>query len=203
MAVGHNLCGHLLSALICLDGVFASSGGQRCWMTKTTNIFSDEVETAFSCPQPGDPDHFTNCCGPSWQRKCCAPPTKFNHGPIGGGSVISFFGIVTGVVILVVCLVLICCCCTPCCLLAKQRRRRGLVIFLSLFLIVVHPQSSVKDIQSSGTASSSSILCWAGAKHASYHSTTLSPSRPSATWLPKSASPLPWTSSRRSPSPPS
>ena len=103
-------------------------------MTKTTNIFSDEVETAFSCPQPGDPDHFTNCCGPSWQRKCCAPPTKFNHGPIGGGSVISFFGIVTGVVILVVCLVLICCCCTPCCLLAKQRRRRGLVTSLLLFV---------------------------------------------------------------------
>lgn len=136
MAVGHNICGHLLSALLCLDGVFAS-GGQRCWMTKTTNIFSDEVETAFSCPQPGDPDHFTNCCGPSWQRKCCAP-SKFNHGPIGGGSVISFFGIVTGVVILIVCLVLICCCCTPCCLLAKQRRRRGLVTYLLLHEIIVH-----------------------------------------------------------------
>ena len=186
--MGHNICGHLLSALLCLDGVFASSGGQRCWMTKTTNIFSDEVETAFSCPQPGDPDHFTNCCGPSWQRKCCAP-TKFSHGPIGGGSVISFFGIVTGVVILVVCLVLICCCCTPCCLLAKQRRRRGLVTTL-LFLII--------HIQSSGAASTPSIRCRTGAKHASYHSTTLSPS--SATRLPQSASPLPWTTSKRPPS---
>ena len=151
--MGHNICGHLLSALLCLDGVFASSGGQRCWMTKTTNIFSDEVETAFSCPQPGDPDHFTNCCGPSWQRKCCAP-TKFSHGPIGGGSVISFFGIVTGVVILIVCLVLICCCCTPCCLLAKQRRRRGLVTTLSSLVLnhaysilryCVHPLHPLQD----------------------------------------------------------
>ena len=182
--MGHNICGHLLSALLCLDGVFAS-GGQRCWMTKTTNIFSDEVETAFSCPQPGDPDHFTNCCGPSWQRKCCAP-TKFNHGPIGGGSVISFFGIVTGVVILIVCLVLICCCCTPCCLLAKQRRRRGLVTSLLFHEIVACFFSSwLLIFLSPGTASTPSILCWSGAKHASYHSATLSPpSRPSSTRLP-------------------
>ena len=126
-----------LNSMLLLLFLISFSGGQRCWTTKTTNIFSDEVETAFSCPQPGDPDHFTNCCGPSWQRKCCAP-SKFNHGPIGGGSVISFFGIVTGVVILIVCLVLICCCCTPCCLLAKQRRRRGLVTYLLLHEIIVH-----------------------------------------------------------------
>ena len=79
MVVGQNLCGLLLAALLCLDGVFASNGGQRCWTTKTTNIFSDEVETAFSCPQPGDPDHFTNCCGPSWHRMCCPAPSKFNQ----------------------------------------------------------------------------------------------------------------------------
>jgi len=23
------------------------------------------------CPQPSDPDHFTDVCGPSWDRSCC------------------------------------------------------------------------------------------------------------------------------------
>ena len=102
-------------------------------MSKSEYIFSDKVETAFSCPRAGDPDHFTECCGPSWQRKCCAA-SKAEFGPIGGGGVISFFGIVTGIVIFICCLVLICCCCTPCCLLAKQRNRQGLVTTFAAIL---------------------------------------------------------------------
>ena len=216
MGVVPTISGHLLSALLCLDaGVLAATGdGQRCWM-KTTNIFADDVDTSFSCPRPGDPDHFTDCCGSSWQvwsssssslsssspssssssfswqRKCCAP-SKFNPGrPIGGGSVISFFGIVVGVVILVVCLVLICCCCTPCCLLAKQRRRRGMVTSLLFPVFYLN----LLDVPSSGSASTSSFHCWSGAKHDASHlsATPSSPSRPSSTTrVPESTSPLPW-----------
>eukprot|EP00091_Calanus_sinicus_P023247 TRINITY_DN7743_c0_g1_i2.p1 TRINITY_DN7743_c0_g1~~TRINITY_DN7743_c0_g1_i2.p1 ORF type:complete len:139 (-),score=26.01 TRINITY_DN7743_c0_g1_i2:187-603(-) len=28
-------------------------------------------DKALSCPQPGDPDHFTDVCGPPWARSCC------------------------------------------------------------------------------------------------------------------------------------
>ena len=181
MAVGQTICGQLLSALLCLDGVFGSAG-QRCWMSKSEYIFSDKVETAFSCPRAGDPDHFTECCGPSWQRKCCAA-SKAEFGPIGGGGVISFFGIVTGIVIFICCLVLICCCCTPCCLLAKQRNRRGLVTItklLQLFFKLMH------FLHLTGFASTSSSIRGTGSQHASSHPTSVQPpgSRTCPTWLP-------------------
>ena len=89
-------------------------------------------EQHFSCPRPEDPQHFTDCCGPSWERKCCARLTSRTQEDIehlfeGTKNVINFLGIITAVVILVVAVVLVCCCCTPCCLLAKRRRRRGMV----------------------------------------------------------------------------
>ena len=34
--------------------------------TRGDSIF--EEKGVISCPEPGDPDHFTDCCGPSWSR---------------------------------------------------------------------------------------------------------------------------------------
>ena len=81
-------------------------------------------EEYFSCPRPEDPEHFTDCCGPSWARRCCA---EFTMDAGGASSVVNFLGVVTGVVVLVGVLVLACCCCAPCCLLAKKRKQRGMV----------------------------------------------------------------------------
>jgi hypothetical protein len=119
-------------ALACL-----SAGGavaDRC-TKKISKYFSDDDEHYFACPRPGNPRHFTECCGPSSNQRCCAPWTShqeinFTDFPLespGRENVDNFVGIIITVVILVVSVVLICCCCTPCCLLAKQRRNRGMV----------------------------------------------------------------------------
>merc|ERR1719449_182998 len=56
-----------------LLGLFLQSvsSSNRCWV-KTSNIFFDDQEEHFTCPRKDDPPHFTDCCGPSWDRRCCA-----------------------------------------------------------------------------------------------------------------------------------
>jgi len=39
--------------------------------TEITTLFSEE-RGVLSCPQPEDPQHFGDCCGPAWNRRCCA-----------------------------------------------------------------------------------------------------------------------------------
>ena len=36
--------------------------------TKSYSLLDTEEITHKTCPGPEDPDHFTDCCGPSWKR---------------------------------------------------------------------------------------------------------------------------------------
>jgi len=53
----------LPSLYVCLSWVGVAGAG---------NSSPDDIV----CPQPGDPDHFTRCCGPEWARQCCEVDNK-------------------------------------------------------------------------------------------------------------------------------
>ena len=40
--------------------------------TKSYSLLDSEEIRVKTCPGPGDPDTFTDCCGPSWKRSVCA-----------------------------------------------------------------------------------------------------------------------------------
>ena len=44
----------------------------RVGLTEADVCSSSSMSIGFIvCPQPGDPGHFTRCCGPEWARQCC------------------------------------------------------------------------------------------------------------------------------------
>jgi len=118
----------VLPALTLFLSPTSAATSRSCQKLKDS-LFTEDEESYFSCPRPADPKHFTDCCGPSWAKKCCA---EFTMDSAGASSVVNFFGVVTGVVVLAGVLLLACCCCAPCCLLAKKRKQRGMVGHLNI-----------------------------------------------------------------------
>lgn len=96
----------------------------------------DSNTRVLNCPEPGDPSHFSGCCGPSWDKTCCAESDLFNRNndfdfddfDDAAESVVTFILVGLGIVLFVVVVSVILCCCLPCCFLAKRRtRNRGIV----------------------------------------------------------------------------
>jgi len=54
---------------VSLIALLATSESKIC-ETSESSIF--DTAGIISCPRIGDPDHFTDCCGPAWNRRCCA-----------------------------------------------------------------------------------------------------------------------------------
>ena len=58
----------LLLSLLCVVSVSLAT----C-QTKSYSLLDSEEMRVKTCPGPGDPDSFTDCCGPSWQRSVQSP----------------------------------------------------------------------------------------------------------------------------------
>ena len=62
----------LLLSLLCIVSVSLAT----C-QTKSYSLLDSEEMRVKTCPGPGDPDTFTDCCGPSWQRSVPGFPGNF------------------------------------------------------------------------------------------------------------------------------
>jgi len=74
------MTGSWRTTLACLVVItFATSESKLC-KTKSSSIFESEDTSFITCPGLGDPSYFTECCGPTWERKCCATRSLMNWG---------------------------------------------------------------------------------------------------------------------------
>jgi len=64
------------SLLLLLVYLACSSEAKRC-SVKNYSLLDVESESDLYCPGEADPQHFTECCGPSWNRQCC--PSEGSH----------------------------------------------------------------------------------------------------------------------------
>lgn len=62
----------------CLLVLTIATSESKICETKPKSIFDSDDNGFINCPENGDPSYFTNCCGPSWDRKCCAENSLMN-----------------------------------------------------------------------------------------------------------------------------
>jgi len=67
-----------LACLLVLT-TLATSESKLCTI-RSSSIFDTEDTSYIPCPGVDDPSYFTDCCGPSWDRKCCAAKSLINWG---------------------------------------------------------------------------------------------------------------------------
>jgi len=130
-----------------------SVSGKLC-PTKTYSLLDTVSNDHIICPQPGEPAHWTECCGTVSSRRCC-PGNNRLHDENGkvkrdydnyyedydlddldeifdsdvAENIGQFVAIIITVVVIIFVVTLLCCCCVPCCLCAKRRNlNRGGVV---------------------------------------------------------------------------
>jgi len=131
---------------------FSWTDGVLC-PTKDYSLLDRESNDHMSCPGPNDPPNWTECCGPSWMRRCC--PFEIDQETIKireearrksrffddddddywdhdtdelFEGVAKFIGIAVGLTAFFIVCTILCCCCAPCCFFAKRRRvTRGVI----------------------------------------------------------------------------
>jgi len=68
-----------LLIFLTLAAVFSLTGAELCQTKRYLLLDSQDIDYK-SCPGPGDPAHFTQCCpGPSWSDRECCPEKQYRQ----------------------------------------------------------------------------------------------------------------------------
>lgn len=150
---------------VILVQIITLTEGDLC-PTKTYSLLDTEDASYISCPQDKDPDHWSKCCGPSWDRVCCSDKSKrsydddydlddlFNPDDWPDDDdiedIMEIVGTIIGLIVFVVIVTVVCCCCLPCCCLAKRRNVTRGVIHSQAPATTVTIQSGGYPVQQTG-----------------------------------------------------
>ena len=118
---------------------FYSSVSCKLCPTRTHSLLDTASNDHITCPQLGEPSHYTGCCPRGSSRLCCpgniqaALDLGLDVDDILNGdaaeNISKFVGIIISLVVFIFVVTLLCCCCIPCCYCAKKRNlnREGVV----------------------------------------------------------------------------
>ena len=137
---------------------YSSVSGKLC-PTKTHSLLDTASNDHITCPQLGEPSHYTGCCPRGSSRLCCpgniqaALDLGLDVDDILNGDAAEnigrFVGIIISMVVFIFVATLLCCCCIPCCFCAKKRNLNRGGIVHSQAPGPVLPQSGVQTNYSS------------------------------------------------------
>lgn len=135
-----------VSLAIVICSLTSSTVSGKLCPTKTYSLLDTISNDHIICPQPEDPEHWTECCGTESSRRCCPHNSRLFDEGQGERNRRDFFGdddddvfdldvddavegigkfiaIIITIIIFIFVVVLLCCCCLPCCLCAKMRTK--------------------------------------------------------------------------------